>query len=94
MTFLLYPSQFSRELSPIIPVYQFNFFLHHLIKTVFIVICFRMSYLWVSLCIGLVKSVEHNVFTTINAAALPYYESTDTFLFLNQVRSKLFAYRI
>ena len=53
-----------------------------------------MSYLWVSLCIGLVKSVEHNVFTTINAAALPYYESTDTFLFLNQVRSKLFAYRI
>ena len=43
-----------------------------------------MNALCVILGIGLVESVEHNVFTTINAAALPYYDSSETFLTLNQ----------
>ena len=43
-----------------------------------------MNALCVILWLGLAESAEHNVFTTINAAALPYYDSSETFLTLNQ----------
>ena len=45
---------------------------------------FRMGYLWFSLCIGLAKSQEHNLFTKISTDELSYYESAETILTLNQ----------
>ena len=43
-----------------------------------------MNTFCVILWLGLVESAEHNIFTTINGAALPYYDSSETFLTLNQ----------
>ena len=45
-----------------------------------------MGYFWVSLCIGLAKSQEHNLFTTISTDELSNYEYTETILTLNQAR--------
>ena len=49
-----------------------------------------MGYFWVSLCIGLVRTQEHNLFTTISTEELSNYESAETILTLNQDRYEYF----
>ena len=52
-----------------------------------------MGYFWVSLCIGLAKTQEHNLFTTISTEELSNYESAETILTLNQDRYEYFFNR-